>query len=128
MAVQLARVAVWGANVQPGQDVAVLADVQTVELVREIARASYERGARFVDAWYSDTATKRIRLDTAGEETLSYVPPWYGPRGRLLEEGDGALIIVHPLFAPGVLEGAEPSRLGLDQLPFHPETHDAIRS
>jgi aminopeptidase len=125
---RLARVAVWGANVQAGQDVAVLADVSTIELVREIVRAGYERGARFVDPWLSDTWSKRARLDRASLDTLAYVPPWFGPRGRFLEHGDGALIIVKPLFVPDILEGAAPSRLGVDQLPFHPELGDAIRS
>ena len=44
----------YGANVQPGQLVGVTSYVGKEELTREIARAAYERGARYVDVLYWD--------------------------------------------------------------------------
>ena len=44
----------FGANVQQGQTVGVTSYVGKEELTREIARAAYERGARYVDVLYWD--------------------------------------------------------------------------
>ena len=52
----------FGANVQPGQLVGVTSYVGKEELTREIARAAYERGARYVDVLYWDQWVKRERL------------------------------------------------------------------
>ena len=43
-----------GANVQEGQEVEILADLGTEEVVRAIAGAAYRKGARFVDVWWWD--------------------------------------------------------------------------
>ncbi len=52
----------FGANVQPGQLVGVTSYLGKEELTREIARAAYERGARYVDVLYWDQWVKRQRL------------------------------------------------------------------
>ena len=45
-----ARLAVEvGLNLQPGQDVLIIADVEHAELTRAVTRAAYEAGARYVD-------------------------------------------------------------------------------
>ena len=44
-----------GANVQPGQIVAVGANIGQEELARAVAASAYRRGARFVDVTYFDT-------------------------------------------------------------------------
>ena len=65
----------FGANVQPGQLVGVTSYLGKEELTREIARAAYERGARYVDVHYSDPWVKRQRLLHGDPETLDYIPP-----------------------------------------------------
>src|SRR3954470_14471266 len=74
----------FGANVQPDQIVSVAADLGKEELTRAIVRAAYRAGARFVDATYFDPFVKRERVLHAREETLEFVPPWYGARLREL--------------------------------------------
>ena len=64
----------FGANVQPGQLLGVTSYLGKEELTREIARAAYERGARFVDVWYSDQWVKRERLLHGDPETFSLHP------------------------------------------------------
>src|ERR671939_325355 len=54
-------------------------------LVRALAASAYRRGARFVDVSYFDMHVKRARIQYADEDTLDFVPPWYGH--RLLELG-----------------------------------------
>jgi len=116
---RLAQLAVEvGANVQPGQVVGVGADVGQEELVRAVAEAAYKRGARFVDVRYFDPYVKRARIAFAPDETLDYVPPWYGARIRELGNDRGANIALSGTSAVGVLDGLDPARAGRDQLPF----------
>jgi aminopeptidase len=117
-----------GANVQPGQIVSVQADTEAADFVRLIAASAYRHGARFVDPNYVDTYVKRARLEHAAEDTLDYVPPWYGE--RLLAQGGhhAARISVVPTPSPGILDGIDPKRAAKDTLPFLPETFQVINA
>ena len=117
-----------GANVQPGQVVAVSADPDARPLVLACARSAYRRGARFVDVAYFDPLAKRIRLEEAAEETLDYVPPWHGERLLALGEAHAARISITPPVPPGILGGVDPARAGKDQLPFLKETFEVINA
>jgi aminopeptidase len=124
---KLAKLAVEvGANVQPGQVVALTVATGMEPLVLAIAEASYKRGAKFVDPFVFDGEVKRIRLEHAPEDTLSYVPPWYGERLKALGEEQAARIAVAPAVDPGLLAGVDPIRAGKDQLPFVAEVFDVI--
>ena len=50
----LADLAVFAANAQPGQLVAVTSFLGKEDLTRRIARAAYARGAKYVDVLYFD--------------------------------------------------------------------------
>jgi aminopeptidase len=117
-----------GANVQPGQTVWVVAEPRAAPLVRLVAAEAYERGARFVDAWYFDPFVKRIRLERAAADTLDYVPPWYGSRLLQLGEGHGVRISITPQVPPGLLDGIDPARAGKDGLPAHKENFEVINA
>src|SRR5260221_206211 len=106
-----------GANVQPDQVVVVEALPEAQPLVAAIARAAYDRGARYVEASYFDADVKRIRSERAPDGTLEWVPPWLGQRILGLGELNGARILLVPLVPPGLLDGADPARAGLDRLP-----------
>ena len=115
-----------GANVQEGQEVEILADLGTEELVRPIVGAAYRRGARFVDVWWWDVLVKRERLLHAPPETLDYVPPEPGSRLlRLGEEGGCRMwIIGNP--HPDALVGIDPERAGRDLLPRLKESTQVV--
>ncbi len=116
---RLAELAVvLGANVQPGQIVSVSGDLGHQELVRAIAASAYRHGARFVDISYFDPHVKRARIAFAPEETLSYVPPWYGRRIVALGEHRAARIGLAGPTETGLLDDLDPERAGRDQLPF----------
>ncbi|MDX6511096.1 MAG: aminopeptidase [Gaiellaceae bacterium] len=117
-----------GANVQPDQVVLVNVEAGQEELARAVARAAYARGARFVDTVYFDSHVKRARLELAPEETLDWVPPWYGQRLRDLSRLYGARISLTPSIAPGVLDGLDPARAGKDALPYLVETFEVINA
>ena len=118
----LAELAVGGANVQPGQVVAVGAEVGQERLVRAIAAAAYRRGALYVDAKLFDPYLKRARVDLADPATLGFVPRWYGSRLRTLAERGDARIGIAGVVAPEAMAGADPARSGRDRLPWLAET------
>jgi aminopeptidase len=107
----------FGADVRPGEIVGVTAMLGTEPIVREITRASYERGARWVDVLWWDPWVKRARIAHADESTLDYVPPWIGQRMRWLgEEHASRISFVGPDAAAA--QGLDPARAGRDVLPF----------
>jgi aminopeptidase len=123
---KLAELAVFGSNVQPGQLVAVTSFVGKEYVAREIARAAYERGAKYVDVVTFDQWVKRERIAHAAEETLDYAPPWMSQRLLHLSDEHAARITLSGPHAPRALEGLDPSRAGRDLLPYLPETGEVV--
>jgi aminopeptidase len=107
-----------GSNVQPGQLVGVGARVGQEALAREVAASAYRRGAKFVDVSYFDPHVKKARLELAVEETLGFVPDWYGDRVLAIGDARGALIGLGGPLDPRLFEGIEPARAAQDRLPF----------
>src|SRR3954447_22144187 len=107
----------FGANVQPDQIVAVTCEPGKEPLVRAIAESAYRRGAKFVDVHWFDPWVKRARIAHARDETLEYVPPWYGQRVLALGDARAARIALSGPTAPGVLSDLDPVRAGKDRLP-----------
>ncbi len=112
----------FGANVQPGQLVGVTSYLGKEELTREIARAAYERGARYVDVLYWDQWVKRQRLLHGDPETLDYIPPWMRDRLLSLASEHAARISLSGPQAPRAFAGIASDRAGADLLPYLPET------
>ena len=124
---RLADLAVrFGANVQPGQIVAVGAELGQEPLARAIAGAAYRQGAKFVDVSYFDMYVKRERLLHAAEETLDFVPSWYGERLLAIGEQRCARIGLSGPAQPGALNGVDAARAGRDQLPFLRESAKVV--
>ena len=105
----------YAANVQPGQVVAVLSEPGKEDLTRAVAAAAYRRGAKFVDVWYFDQLVKRERIEHAAEDTLDYVPPWWGERLLALGELGASRIALNGPAAPGALDDLDPARAGRDR-------------
>jgi aminopeptidase len=108
----------FGANLQPGQIVALGSEVGKEAVTRAIAASAYRHGAKFVDVSYFDLHVKRERLLHADDATLDYVPPWYGERILALGEHRAARIGLTGPSAPGLLDDVDPARAGRDGLPF----------
>jgi aminopeptidase len=90
---RLAELAVrFGANVQPGQIVAMIAETGQEDVARLVADEAYRAGAKYVDVFYFDPHVKHSRLLHAPAETLEYVPPWYGERALHVGDEHGARI------------------------------------
>src|SRR6201994_587978 len=119
---QMATLAVkLGANVQPGQVVAVASEPGKEQLARAIAEAAYAAGAKFVDLTVFDVYFKRARALNAERDTLGYVPPWLGERVLELGEHRAARISMSGPAAPHALDDVDPELISLDRLPRVPE-------
>lgn len=107
----------FGANVQPGQIVAIGTEPGKEALTRAVAVAAYRAGAKFVETRFFDPHIKRARAMYADPDTLEYVPPWVGEHLLALSEHRGALIALSGVVEPYLMHGVEPARLGRDMLP-----------
>jgi aminopeptidase len=116
----------FAANVQPGQVVALGTEPGKEPLTRAIAGAAYRRGAKFVDVASFDIHVKRARLEHAPDDTLDFVPSWYGERILALGEQRCARIGLSGPVAPGLLDDLDPGRVGRDQLPFVAESGEVV--
>jgi aminopeptidase len=112
----------FAANVQRGQIVAIGAELGKEEMVRALAASAYRHGAKFVDASYFDMHVKRARILYGEEDTLDFVPSWYGERMLELGRQRCARIGLAGPATPGLLDDVDPARAGRDQLPALKET------
>jgi len=114
----LAELAVrFGANVQPGQIVALSSEPGKELLARAVAEEAYKAGAQFVDLAVFDVHLKHARALYADRGTLAFVPPWYGQRMVALGEARAALIQLSGPVAPHIMDDVDPALQGLDMLP-----------
>src|SRR4051794_25274158 len=116
----------FGANVQPGQIVSLAGAPGKERIVRAIAERAYEKGAKFVDLTWFDPWIKRSRIAHAADETLEFVPPWYGDRILALGRDRGSAITLSGPVAPGLLDDLDPIRSGRDRLPAIRETGEVV--
>ena len=116
----------YGANLQPGQILGLTTYTGKEELTREIARAAYERGARWVDVVSHDPLVKRERLLHADAATLDYVPPWMTERLEWLSDERAARISLTGPASPDALDGIDPARAGRDILPYLPNIGEVV--
>ena len=101
-----------GANVQPGQVVAINAFPEHLPVTRALSRAAYAAGARYVDVLTVDQHVRRAMLELAPEETLTWAPPWLVQRLRELRETEGALISLAGNPEPELYAGLDERRVG----------------
>jgi aminopeptidase len=116
----------FGANVQQDQIVSVNCEPGKEPLTRAIAASAYRAGARFVDVSWFDPWVKRARIAHAREETLEFVPDWYGSRVLALGDQRAARIGLSGPSAPGLLEDLDPVRAGMDRLPAVKESGKVV--
>ena len=107
----------FGANVQPGQIVAISCEPGKEFMVRAIAASAYRHGAKFVDVQYFDPWVKRARIEHAREEDLDFIPDWHGKRLLALGDVGAARVGLSGPVAPGLLEDLDPARVGRDRFP-----------
>jgi len=109
-----------GLNIQPGQRLVLGnimnfgVNIQTAPLVREIAKAAYKVGARFVNVMWGDEELQLIRLQHAPRDSFAEYPTWQvSGTVEYLEREDALLGIVGN--DPDLLKGQDPELVGMMQ-------------
>ena len=115
----------FGANLQPGQILAVTTYFEMADAARAVARAGYARGARWVDVLWWDPLVKRARLELAPEDSLEFVPPWLGERMHWLSDERAARVSLSGSDS-AVFDGIDPARMGRDLLPYLKEVPELV--
>lgn len=99
-----------GVNVQPGQNLIVVATVDAADLVRLIVKQAYEAGARFVKVNWNDDTVTRLRYEHAADESFLDDPKWYA--GEMLEYVENGAAVLHVISSdPDLLTGIDPQRI-----------------
>lgn len=97
-------------NLRRGQELIVSAPLDAADLVRQVARCAYARGARGVTCLYEDPALIRAHLVEADDDALAHAPEWlYRGMAEGLGAGAARLQIVGPY--PDLLSGLETGRI-----------------
>lgn len=100
-----------GVNVQPGQQVVIMADLEHAPIARAITEEAYLAGASRVQVEYDDPVVRRSTLVHAPNETLTTALPWQVAQvdGWLADEI--ALIRLTGNADLHVFDGVDPTRL-----------------
>ena len=101
-----------GANVAEGQFVGVAGEIEHAPLIRAVARAAYEAGARYVDATYADAHVRHSMIELAPAETLSWTPPWRLAKLRAYADERAARIMISGDPAPNLFADLDGRRVG----------------
>jgi aminopeptidase len=116
----------FGANVRPGQIVAIGSEPGKEDYARALATEAYKAGAKFVEVSSFDLHVKRARLEHADPESLDFVPSWWGQRLLALGDQRAARVGMSGPVEPHVLDGIDPALAGRDQLPFLREAAQVV--
>ena len=115
---QYARLAVRvGINVQQGQDVTIVAEIEHAPLVRAMTRVAYDEGARLVQAEYLDGHVRRARAEFAPDEAVGWAPAWMLQRVEEEAERGTAFVEVVGEPDPDLFAGLDAKRVAESIVP-----------
>lgn len=98
-----------GANVQPGQEVVVICQVEHVEITRAVARAAYRAGASRVVPLYADRHVRRAAIELGPEEMLGVSPQWHLDMARSWFETKPAIVNLAGTPDPRLFDDLDPA-------------------
>ncbi len=88
-----------GVNLQEGQSLRIVAELEHAELVRLVTAHAYQAGARYVHVDWTDTPTTKQRLLHSRREFLDYLPDYEVERHRYMTDNEWTrLSLVGPEF------------------------------
>ena len=101
-----------GANVQPGQEVVILCQVEHASTARAIAREAYRAGAKRVVVRYADQHVRRAAIEPGPEEMLGRSPEHQLAWVSSWRETKPALIQLTGEAEPELLADLDPALVG----------------
>jgi aminopeptidase len=103
-----------GLNLQPGQRLVIVADIETAPLIRLITARAYQVGCRLVDVIWDDDPLTLIRFQHAPRDSFEEFPAWVFPAiTEYLKHGDAFLGIAGS--DPDLLAGQDSELIGVYQ-------------
>ena len=100
-------------NMAEGQELMLYAtSLEHAPLMRELARAGYANGAKYVEAYYDDPHIRRAMIELAPDETLTWSPPWMIKRAEDRAANKAALIAITGDPEPELLGDLDGERVG----------------
>jgi aminopeptidase len=96
-----------GVSLQPGQALAIKAEIAHREFVHLLAGLAYEMGARYVDIDWLDYRLDRIRLERSHPDHLEYTPDSVAQRGEERLQTNWATISVTGREDPDIFDGVD---------------------
>ncbi len=103
-----------GLNLQSGQRLVIVADLETAPLVRLITACAYQAGCRLVDVLWDDDRLMLIRFQHAPRDSFEEFPAWYFPAiTDYIQQGDAFLGIAGA--DPDLLANQDPDLIGVYQ-------------
>jgi len=101
-----------GANVQGGQDVAVMCLVEHAEIARAVVREAYRAGAQHVIVLYSDLHVRRAAIELGPSAELGWSPPYLLDWVRHWPSENPAVISLTGNPDPELLSDLDPALVG----------------
>jgi len=99
-----------GANVQEGQEVFLITDVNHVPLARALTRQAYKAGASYVHVRYGDNHVRRAMIELGPDSALTHSPEWMQEFTR--ENAGNAMIATVGDPEPELLADLDGERVG----------------
>ncbi|MCE7699901.1 MAG: aminopeptidase, partial [Methanobacterium paludis] len=103
-----------GLNVQKGQDVLILAPVESPEFVRRTVKKAYQVGAKDVYVEWTDETVTRTRFELAPDEAFQSYPAWRANSYQELADHNAAFLYIYSPN-PDLLSGIDPVRIATAQ-------------
>jgi aminopeptidase len=100
-----------GANVQQGQNVAIVCQVEHVPIARAITRQAFRAGAKTVEVYYGDRHVRRAHIELGPEETLGRTPEYFLGWIRSWGDGETAVLMLAGDPAPELFAGLDQDRV-----------------
>jgi aminopeptidase len=115
-----------GVDVQPGQDVALVAGVEDVRIARAVVEKAYAAGARRVLVEFTDPHLRRSAIVHGAGEALRSVYRWELAQVAELRELGAASIVLAGVPEPGLFDGLDPELVAARQAELNRAWMDAI--
>ncbi|MDD3831239.1 MAG: aminopeptidase [Clostridia bacterium] len=99
-----------GVNLQPNQELNINSPIECAPIVRIMAQAAYDAGAKSVSVKWSDEKLSRINIDNQSIETLQEIPDWIVQRANYIVDKGCANISISA-GDPSIYAGVDPVKL-----------------
>ncbi len=101
-----------GLALKERQCLLIATGADTFWFARRIAKAAYQRGAKFVEIRVADNHLLRHRIEDGPDDALEYVPSASVAEGNMMLAEDWARIRIDSTEELDVLSGVDPTKLG----------------